>query len=38
VPLDGVEISITSEKRIAIKGTVLAHTYLGAEDLWDEMF
>ena len=34
-PLDGVEISITSEKRIAIKGTVLAHTYLGAEALWD---
>ena len=35
VPLDGVEISITSEKRIAIKGTVLAQTYLGAESLWD---
>jgi len=34
VPLDGVEISITPEKRIAIKGTVLAHTYLGAEALW----
>ena len=38
VPLDGVEISITSEKRIAIKGTVLAHTYLGAQELWDEKF
>jgi O-succinylbenzoic acid--CoA ligase len=35
VPLDGVEISITPEKRIAIKGTVLAHTYLGAEALWE---
>jgi O-succinylbenzoic acid--CoA ligase len=38
IPLDGVEISITSEKRIAIKGTVLAHTYLGAEALWDTQF
>jgi O-succinylbenzoic acid--CoA ligase len=35
VPLDGVEISITPENRIAIKGTVLAHTYLGAEALWE---
>jgi O-succinylbenzoic acid--CoA ligase len=35
VPLEGVEISITPEKRIAIKGTVLAHTYLGAAALWD---
>ena len=35
VPLDGVEISITSEKRIAVKGPVLAHTYLGAQSLWD---
>ena len=34
-PLEGVEISITPENRIAIKGTVLAHTYLGAEALWD---
>ena len=35
VPLDGVEISITPENQIAIKGTVLAQTYLGAESLWD---
>lgn len=38
VPLDGVEISITPEKRIAIKGAVLAHTYIGAETLWDTQF
>jgi O-succinylbenzoic acid--CoA ligase len=38
IPLDGVEISITSEKRIAIKGTVLAQTYLGAEALWDTQY
>jgi O-succinylbenzoic acid--CoA ligase len=35
VALEGVEISITPEKRIAIKGPVLAHTYIGAEALWD---
>jgi O-succinylbenzoic acid--CoA ligase len=35
VPLEGVEVSITPENRIAIKGPVLAHTYLGAEALWD---
>ena len=35
VPLDGVEISISPEARICIKGSVLAHTYLGAEALWD---
>jgi O-succinylbenzoic acid--CoA ligase len=35
IPLEGVEISITPENRIAIKGSVLAHTYLGAEALWD---
>ena len=35
LPLDGVEISITPENRIAIRGTVLAHTYLGAEALWE---
>lgn len=34
-PLEGVEISISPEKRIAIKGAVLAHTYLGAEALWE---
>lgn len=38
IPLDGVEISITPEKRIAIKGTVLAHTYIGAQALWDTQY
>jgi O-succinylbenzoic acid--CoA ligase len=38
LPLDGVEISITPEKRIAIKGSVVAHTYLGAEALWETEF
>jgi o-succinylbenzoate---CoA ligase len=37
MPLDGVEISITEEKLIAIKGTVLAETYIGAEALWDSV-
>lgn len=35
IPLDGVEISITAENLIAIKGAVLAETYIGAETLWD---
>jgi len=35
VALDGVEVAITAEGRIAIKGPVLAQTYLGAEALWD---
>ena len=34
-PLEGVEISITPERKIAIKGAVLAHTYIGAESLWE---
>jgi O-succinylbenzoic acid--CoA ligase len=38
VPLNGVEISITSEGRIAVKGPVLAQTYLGAQTLWDSQF
>jgi len=38
VPLEGVEVSITPENRIAIKGTVLAHTYIGAEALWETQF
>lgn len=38
VPLEGVEISITPEKRIAIKGAVIAHTYLGAESLWETQY
>jgi O-succinylbenzoic acid--CoA ligase len=33
-PLDGVEISITSENLVAIKGAVLAETYIGAEQMW----
>jgi O-succinylbenzoic acid--CoA ligase len=33
-PLDGVEISITPENRVAIKGSTLAETYLGDEALW----
>ena len=35
IPLDGVEISITAENLIAIKGAVLAETYIGADALWD---
>jgi O-succinylbenzoic acid--CoA ligase len=34
-PLQGVEISITSENRVAIKGSVLAMSYLGAQALWE---
>ena len=34
-PLDGVEVSITAENRIAIKGAVLADTYIGAQAQWD---
>jgi O-succinylbenzoic acid--CoA ligase len=37
VALDGVEVAITAEGRIAIKGPVLAQTYLGAEALWDSL-
>ena len=35
LPLEGVEIAITPDKRVAIKGAVVAHTYLGAESLWE---
>jgi O-succinylbenzoic acid--CoA ligase len=38
VPLEGVEVSITPESRVAIKGSVLAHTYLGAEALWETQY
>lgn len=38
LPLEGVEISISAEGRICIKGNVLAQTYLGAETLWDMQF
>ena len=34
-PLPGVEVSITPEKLVAIKGPVLAQTYLGAQTLWE---
>jgi len=34
-PLDGIEISITPENFVAIKGAVLAETYIGAEQIWD---
>jgi O-succinylbenzoic acid--CoA ligase len=34
-PLDGVELNLTPEKKIAIKGSILATTYLGAQTLWD---
>ncbi len=34
-PLDGIEISITDANLIAIKGAVLAETYLGAQSYWD---
>ena len=37
LPLDGVEISITTENLIAIKGAVLAETYIGAEALWESV-
>ncbi len=33
-PLDGVEIKINSDNHIAIKGAVLAETYIGAEQMW----
>ena len=35
VPLEGVEVELTAEKKVAIKGPVLATTYLGAETLWE---
>jgi O-succinylbenzoic acid--CoA ligase len=35
IPLDGVEVMTTPEKVIAIKGSVVAKTYLGAESLWE---
>ena len=37
-PLDGVEIKITPDKLIAIKGPVVAHTYIGAPTLWETTF
>jgi O-succinylbenzoic acid--CoA ligase len=37
-PLEGVEISITPERLIAIKGPVIARTYVGAATLWETSF
>ena len=34
IPLEGVELLITSENRIAIKGRTLATSYIGEEELW----
>ena len=34
-PLEGVDIQITPERQIAIQGSTLATTYLGAESLWE---
>ena len=38
IPLEGVDIAITSENKVAIRGAVLATTYLGAETLWETNF
>jgi O-succinylbenzoic acid--CoA ligase len=35
IPLEGVEVSITNENRIAIKGATLATRYIGEEQLWE---
>ncbi len=37
-PLEGIEVEITPERKIAIKGAMLATTYLGAETLWETNF
>jgi O-succinylbenzoic acid--CoA ligase len=37
-PLDVVEVKISDEKKIAIKGPVIAHTYIGAVALWETQF
>lgn len=38
VPLAESEIKITSQNCIAIKGSFLASTYIGAEPLWEQQF
>ena len=38
VPLEGVQLRITPEEKIAISGPVLASTYLGAQTLWETHF
>lgn len=35
VPLEGVEVALTPEKMIKVKGSVLAKSYIGAEALWE---
>ncbi len=35
IPLEGVEIAITNEKKIAIKGSVIAKSYIGNDALWN---
>jgi O-succinylbenzoic acid--CoA ligase len=36
IPLDGVEIKINSDRHVAIKGSVLAETYIGASSVWNQ--
>lgn len=36
--LDGVELSVSQDGHISIKGSTLATTYLGAESLWETTF
>lgn len=37
-PLNGVEVRINPDQSIALKGDVLAHSYIGAEVLWETKF
>lgn len=37
-PLSGVEVKIGADSRIAIKGAVLAQTYIGEEEIWNSQF
>ncbi|MEN9687676.1 MAG: hypothetical protein RL381_688 [Actinomycetota bacterium] len=38
VPLAGIEVRVTPEGRIAIKGSVIAETYLRAQTLWETVY
>lgn len=38
VPLHGVEIKIGADSKIAVRGSVLASTYVGAQTLWETSF
>ena len=38
LPIEGVEIEISDDKRVSIKGSVIADTYIGNESLWRESF